>query len=88
MIRVTAAAALAAGLSLAACAETPDRADDAAPAAATGTPGDTSAQSPMTVNPAPKGQSLPSTPPTLPEDPAQIPEDKSMPPGPVNPEPR
>lgn len=92
MIRVTAAAALAAGLSLAACAETPDRADDAAPAAAIGTPGDTSAQSPMTVNPAPpkttRGQSLPSTPPTLPEDPAQIPEDKSMPPGPVNPEPR
>lgn len=88
MIRAAALAApvaLLAGLSLAACAETPDETTNAAPAAATGQPSDTSANSPMTVNPAPKGQALPSTPPTLPEDPAQVPEDKSMPPGPVNP---
>lgn len=88
MIRAAAFAApmaLLAGLSLAACAETPDDTTNAAPAAATGSPSDTSANSPMTVNPAPKGQSLPSTPPTLPEDPAQQTKDKAMPPGPVNP---
>lgn len=76
--------AAAAALAAAACAETPQDKDQAAQApAASGAAADTSATSPMTVNPAPKGQSLPSTPPTLPEDPAQ--QDKSMPPGPVNP---
>lgn len=86
MIRAAAAAAVLAGLSLAACAETPDETTNAAPG---GQASDTSANSPMTVNPAPPKasgrQALPSTPPTLPEDPAQPPDDKSMPPGPVNP---
>lgn len=85
MIRAAAVAVLA-SVSIAACAETTERSADAAPAAST----DTSAQSPMTVNPGPptgKAQSMPSTPPTLPEDPAQTSDDKSMPPGPVNPGP-
>lgn len=76
----TAFAGAAAVALLAACAETPgseaaaERSAVAAPSAA-----DTSARSPMTVNPTPKGQPLPDSPPTLPPD------DKSMPPGPVNP---
>lgn len=80
MIRTAMAAA--ALLGAAACAETPSQTRDAAPS---GAPADTSAQSPLTVNPAPEG-ALPATPPTLPpEDPARIPEDDAMPPGPVNP---
>ncbi len=77
----------AAVLGLSACADTPDRTAADAPAAraanAPPSAADTSASSPMTVNPPLKGQSLPATPPTLPKsDPA--PDDKSMPPGPVN----
>lgn len=59
-------------LALTACA---DR--EKAPAAA---PADTSASSPMTVNPEPKA--VPQTPPIAPAP------DKAMPPGPVNPAPR
>lgn len=78
-----AALTLTAGLSLAACAETPPRTD----AAANGIAAETSAASPMTVNPAPvtpEGRAIPETPPTLPRDPARQDHD-AMPPGPVNP---
>lgn len=80
---VAAAASLA--LAAVACAEPPRQDRDAAASAdsAAGRPAaDTSASSPMTVNPAPD-RGTPQTPPTLPEDPAQ--QDSSMPPGPVNP---
>ena len=86
MLRLAAAVVALAGLT--ACAETAaDRSG-----AATGSMADTSAQSPMTVNPAPPGttpaapgQPRPSTPPTLTEDPAGHADDTAMPPGPVNP---
>lgn len=72
---------LAAAFMLAACETAENR---GATAAAPPSAADTSASSPATVNPVPKGQAIPSTPPTLPEDPARR-DDKSMPPGPVNP---
>ena len=62
----------AALLALAACANR-----ETAPASP---PADTSASSPMTVNPEPKA--IPQTPPIAPAP------DKAMPPGPVNPTPR
>jgi len=85
MFRSAAFALVLAGL--AACAETGGERT----AAATDSTRDTSAQSPMTVNPAPpgttpdtQGQPMPATPPTLSEDPAGQ-QDDAMPPGPVNP---